>query len=249
MSSPDPGACRSLAAALRRSRAEAACAASQRLELGAARRRRLAAQPASGRLQLAWLLAPPAPPYAQCPSRRPATDVKLTEAAWPEGIAVEGELTAAFDSIPSGSSVQHMCVHTPCTPAALARGRCARAQPAAEGRSRKQAVAGGGLQWAAPCSCSSPLHRLCSQLQDCRREHRPAGAPRHDGDLHAWRGRAPAGGGRSTAGGQLPLHVPAETLPLSTPGRQPPSQTPRPPPLTARPSLPVPLRCTADGGG
>ena len=32
------------------------------------------------------------------------------EAAWPEEFEVVGELSAAFDSIPAGSSVQHTCV-------------------------------------------------------------------------------------------------------------------------------------------
>ncbi|EFN58918.1 hypothetical protein CHLNCDRAFT_140871 [Chlorella variabilis] len=40
--------------------------------------------------------------------KAPATGVKLTEASWPpEGFAVEGELTASFDRIPEGASVQH----------------------------------------------------------------------------------------------------------------------------------------------
>lgn len=45
------------------------------------------------------------------PACSPATGVKLTEASWPpEGFAVEGELTASFDRIPEGASVQHTCV-------------------------------------------------------------------------------------------------------------------------------------------
>lgn len=53
------------------------------------------------------LLCPPSP----CCS--PATDVQLTEAAWPEGYAVSGELTASFDSIPVGTSVRHTYTLTP----------------------------------------------------------------------------------------------------------------------------------------
>jgi hypothetical protein len=36
--------------------------------------------------------------------------VKVTEAPWPaEGFTVEGQLTASFDKIPEGTSVQHTC--------------------------------------------------------------------------------------------------------------------------------------------
>lgn len=39
-----------------------------------------------------------------------ASNIKVTDTAWPaDGFVVEGELTAAFDSIPVGTSVQHRC--------------------------------------------------------------------------------------------------------------------------------------------
>lgn len=43
------------------------------------------------------------------PTRSAATDIKVTEAAWPESFNVEGDLTASFDSIPAGAAVQHRC--------------------------------------------------------------------------------------------------------------------------------------------
>ena len=55
-------------------------------------------------------------PPAYLPSTHPcspATDVQLTEAAWPEGYTVSGELTSSFDSIPVGTSVRHTYTLTP----------------------------------------------------------------------------------------------------------------------------------------
>lgn len=36
-----------------------------------------------------------------------ATDVKVEDRPWPEAFAVEGSLSASFDRIPEGASVQH----------------------------------------------------------------------------------------------------------------------------------------------
>ena len=49
-----------------------------------------------------------------CPDCSPATDVKVTDAAWPEAeFSTAGELTASFDSVPVGTSVRHSYVVTP----------------------------------------------------------------------------------------------------------------------------------------
>lgn len=47
------------------------------------------------------LLAPP-------PARSAASNIKVTDTPWPaDDFTVDGELTASYDSIPVGTSVQH----------------------------------------------------------------------------------------------------------------------------------------------
>lgn len=49
----------------------------------------------------------PQPGPARLPSRHStATDITATDRPWPETFAVEGDLSAKFDRIPEGSSVQ-----------------------------------------------------------------------------------------------------------------------------------------------
>ena len=55
----------------------------------------------------------PARPHARTPARphltcSDAKNIKLVESAWPaDNFVVEGELSATFESLPAGSTVQH----------------------------------------------------------------------------------------------------------------------------------------------